>query len=172
MFQINNLRVNVDKFYDYLDDRLFEIEKRLKEDKDYEFSNLKLSQSGSRISMTVTQSSKIKRSFSSRTDEILDVDCEKFDLSSDLNDQTNVRFYGHQIFDLTDLFEHDMIEDENVVFVVHGDASKDLYSVEYYVKGIFTDLDRAFSHVDETFDDIVATKLDAANDFYIGGYME
>lgn len=172
MFQINNLLVNADKFYDYLDDRLFEIEKRLKEDKDYEFSNLKLSQSGSRISMTVTQSSKIKRAFSSRTDEILDVDCEKFDLSSYLNDQTNVRFYGHQIFDLTDLFKQDMIEDENVVFVVHGDASEDLYSVEYYVKGIFTDIDLAFRHVNDTFDSIVATKLDAANDFYVGGYME
>ena len=56
MFQINNLRVNADKFYDYLDNRLLEIEKRLKEDKDYEFSNLTLNQSESRISMTVAQS--------------------------------------------------------------------------------------------------------------------
>lgn len=172
MFQINNLRVNADKFYDYLDDRLFEIEKRLKEDKDCEFSNLTLNQSESRISMTVAQSSKIKRKFSSRTDEILDVDCEKFDLSSYLNDQTNVRFYGHQIFDLTDLFKKDMIEDENVVFVILGDVSEEPYSVEYYIKGIFTDIDRAFEHVNDTFDSIVATKLDAANDFYVGGYME
>ena len=172
MLQINNLRVNADKFYDYLDDRLFEIEKRLNEDRNSEFSNLSLDRDGSKISMTVTQSSKIKRTFSSRTDEILDVDCKKFDLSSYLNDQTNVRFYGHQIFDLTDLFKQDVIEDENVVFVVLGDVSEEPYSVEYYVKGIFTDIDRAFEHVNETFDSIVATKLDAANDFYVGGYME
>lgn len=172
MFKINNLHINADKFYDYLDDRLVEIEKRLKEDKDYEFSNLMLNQSESRISITVNQSSKIKRAVSNRTVEIFDVDCDQFDLFSYLNDQTNVRFYGHQIFDLTDLFKLGIIEDENVVFVVFGDVSEEPYSVEYFVKGIFTDLDQALSHFDETFDEIVATNLDEVNDFYIGGYME
>lgn len=172
MFKINNLHINADKFYDYLDDRLVEIEKRLKEDKDYEFSNLMLNQSESRISITVNQSSKIKRAVSNRTVEIFDVDCDQFDLFSYLNDQTNVRFYGHQIFDLTDLFKLGIIEDENVVFVVFGDVSEEPYSVEYFVKGIFTDLDRAVSQLEVAFDDIVATKLDEDNDFYIGGYME
>lgn len=172
MFKINNLHINADKFYDYLDDRLVEIEKRLKEDKDYEFSNLTLNQSESRISITVNQSSKIKRAVSNRTVEIFDVNCDQFDLSSYLNNQTNVRFYGHQIFDLTDLFKLGIIEDENVVFVVFGDVSEEPYSVEYFVKGIFTDLDRAVSQLDVAFDDIVATKLDEDNDFYIGGYME
>lgn len=172
MFKINNLHINADKFYDYLDDRLVEIEKRLKEDKDYEFSNLTLNQSESRISITVNQSSKIKRAVSNRTVEIFDVNCDQFDLSSYLNDQMNVRFYGHQIFDLTDLFKQVIIEDENVVFVVFGDVSEEPYSVEYFVKGIFTDLDRALENMDDYFDYIVATKLDEVNEFYVGGYME
>ncbi len=172
MFTINRLKVNVDKFYDYLNDQMIEIEAQFKEDQNYEFSNLSLDRDGSKILMTVTQSSKSKRGRSNRTVEVLEVDCDKFDLSSSLFDTRVVEFYSHKIFDLVDLFEQDMIEDENVVFVVLGDVSEEMYSVDYYVKGIFTDIDRAFSYVDDAFNSIVATKLDAANDFYVGGYME
>lgn len=76
------------------------------------------------------------------------------------------------LVDLFELFKQGIIEDENVAFVVFGDVSEEPYSVEYFVKGIFTDLDRAVSQLDVAFDDIVTTKLDEVNDFYIGGYME
>lgn len=172
MFTINRLRVNADKFYDYLDNRMIEIEAQFKEDQNYEFSNLSLDRDGSKILMTVTQSSKSGRGRSNQTVEVLEVDCDKFDLSSSLFNTKDVEFCSHKIFDLKDLFKLDMIKDKNVVFVVLGDVSEEMYSVDYYVKGIFTDIDRAFRYVNDAFNSIVATKLDEANDFYVGGYME
>lgn len=87
-------------------------------------------------------------------------------------DIRNVEYHDFVLFDLFELFKQGIIEDENVVFVVFGDVSEELYSVEYVVKGIFTDLDRALLNIDDSFDHIVATKLDEVNDFYVGGYTE
>lgn len=171
MFQINNLRVNADKFYDYLDDRISQINREIQDRQNLTFSHLSLDRDGSKITI-LEHSSKSRRDSSGRTFEILEVDCEKLDLFSSFLDIRNVAYHDLALFDLTELFKQDMIEDENVVFVVLSDVSEEPYSVEYYVKGIFTDIDRAFEHVNETFDSIVATKLDAANDFYVGGYME
>ena len=171
MFQINNLRVNADKFYDYLDDRLSQINSEIRDRQNLTFSHLSLVRDRSKITI-LEHSSKSRPDSSSRTFEILEVDCEKLDLFSSFLDIRNVAYHDLALFDLTELFKRDMIEDENVVFVMHGDVSEEPYSVEYYVKGIFTDIDRAFEHVNDTFDSIVATRLDAANDFYVGGYME
>ena len=170
MFSINNLKVNADKFYDYLNDRLPEIEESLKRDQYSEFSNLSLDRDGSNISMTVDQRRISNNSI--ETVKVLEVDCQSFELSSSFFSKLDYKFEDHQIFNLLDLFEQNLVEDENVVFVVFGDLSTEMYCVEYHVRGIFTDVDLAFENVDDFFDSVTATKLNEVNHFYIGGYVE
>lgn len=171
MFKINNLNANADKLHNYLRDRIEEINASIKDHKDRTIESLSLKRDGSRITV-LEHSSKTRRNGSGRTFDILDIDCEKLDLSSSFQCIRNVMHHDFVLVDLFELFEQGIIEDENVAFVVFGDVSEEPYSVEYFVKGIFTDLDRAVSQLDVAFDDIVATKLDEVNDFYIGGYME
>lgn len=171
MFKINNLKVNADKLYSYLNDRIEKINESLKDRKDFTFDNFSLERDGSRITI-LEHSSKTRPDCSGRTFEIFDIDCEKLDLYSSFMDIRNVEYHDFVLFDLFEIFKLKIIEDENVVFVVFGDVSIDLHSVEYFVKGIFTDLDRALANMDDSFDYIVATKLDEVNDFYIGGYTE
>lgn len=171
MFKINNLKANADKLYSYLNDRIEKINESLKDRKELTFERMSLERDGSRITI-LEHSSKARPNSSGRTFELFDLDCEKLDLTSSFQSIRNVKHCDFVIFDLSELFKQGIIEDENVVFVVFGDVSEELYSVEYFVKGIFTDLDRALNNIDDSFDYIVATKLDKVNDFYIGGYTE
>ena len=171
MFKINHLNANADKLYDYLINRIEEINDAIKDHKDRTIESLSLKLDGSRITV-IEHSSKTRRNDSGRTFDILDIDCEKLDLFSSFQCIRNVMHHDFVLVNLFELFEQGIIEDENVVFIVFGDVSEEPYSVEYFVRGIFTDLDLAVSQLDVAFDDIVATKLDEANDFYIGGYME
>ena len=171
MFKINNLKANADKLYSYLSDRIEKINESLKDRKELTFERMSLERDGSRITI-LEHSSKTRPHRSGRTFEIFDIDCKKLDLYSSFMDIRNVEYHGFVLFDLFELFKQGIIEDENVVFVVFGDVSEELYSVEYFVKGIFTDLDRALNNIDDSFDYIVATKLDEVNDFYVGGYTE
>lgn len=171
MFKINNLKANADKLYFYLSDRIEKINESLKDRQDFTFDNFSLERDGSRITI-LEHSSKTRPNSSGRTFEIFDIDCKKLDLYSSFKDIRNVEYHDFVLFDLFELFKQGIIEDKNVVFVVFGDVSEEPYSVEYFVKGIFTDLDRALENMDDYFDYIVATNLDEVNDFYIGGYME
>ena len=171
MFKINNLKANADKLYSYLNNRIEEINASIKDHEDLTIESLSLERDGSRITV-LEHSSETRRNSSGRTFDLLDIDCEKLDLFSSFQCIRNVMHHNFVLIDLFDLFEQVIIEDKNVVFVVFGDVSEELYSVEYFVKGIFTDLDRALENMDDSFDYIVATKLDEDNDFYIGGYME
>lgn len=171
MFKINHIKANADKLYSYLSDRIKKINESLKDRQDLTIESLSLEREGSRITV-LEHSSKSRRGSSGRTFEIFDIDCEKLDLSSSFQCIRNVMHHDFVLFDLFELFKQGIIEDENVVFVVLGDVSTELYSVEYFVKGIFTDLDRALLNIDDSFDHIVATKLDEVNDFYVGGYTE
>ena len=171
MFKINNIKANADKLYSYLSDRIEKINESLKDRKELTFERMSLERDGSRITI-LEHSSKTRPHRSGRTFELFDLDCEKLDLTSSFQSIRNVTHCDFVIFDLSELFKRGIIEDENVVFVVFGDVSTELYSVEYFVKGIFTDLDRALANIDDSFDYIVATKLDEVNDFYIGGYTE
>lgn len=171
MFKINNIKANTDKLYSYLSDRIEKINESLKDRQELTFDSLSLDRDGSRITI-LEHSSKTRPHRSGRTFELFDLDCEKLDLTSSFQSIRNVTHCDFVIFDLSELFKRGIIEDENVVFVVFGDVSTELYSVEYFVKGIFTDLDRALANIDDSFDYIVATKLDEVNDFYIGGYTE
>ena len=171
MFKINHLRADADKLCDYLTSKIEEINDSIKDQKDRTFDKLSLDRDGSRITV-LEHSSKTRRNGSGRTFELFDFDCEKLDLYSSFQCVQNVMHHDFVLVNLFELFEQGIIEDENVVFVVFGDVSEEPYSVEYFVKGIFTDLDQAVSQLDAEFDDIVATRLDEVNDFYIGGYME
>lgn len=171
MFKINNIKANADKLYSYLSDRIEKINESLKDRKELTFDRISLERDGSRITI-LEHSSKTRPNSSGRTFEIFDIDCKKLDLYSSFMDIRNVKYHDFVLFDLFELFKQGIIDDENVVFVVFGDVSTELYSVEYFVKGIFTDLDRALSNIDDSFDHIVATKLDEVNDFYVGGYTE
>lgn len=171
MFKINNIKANADKLYSYLSDRIEKINESLKDREDLAIERFSLERNGSRITL-LERSSKSRRNGSGRTLEVLDLDCKKLDLYSSFMDIRNVEYHDFVLFDLFELFKQGIIEDENVVFVVFGDVSTELYSVEYFVKGIFTDLDRALLNIDDSFDHIVATKLDEVNDFYVGGYTE
>ena len=171
MFKINNLKANADKLYSYLNDRIEVINESLKDRKDFTFDNFSLERDGSRLKI-LEHSSKTRRNCSGRTFEIFDLDCKRLDLYSSFMGIRNVEYHDFVLFDLFELFKQGIIEDENVVFVVFGDVSREMYSVEYYVKGIFTDLDRALANMNDSFDYIVATRLDEVNDFYIGGYTE
>lgn len=170
MFKINNLKADADKLYDYLSNRIDAINESLKDRNDLTFERLSLDRDGSRI--TILEHSSKMRNGSGRTFELYDLDCKKLDLYSSFRDFRNVEHHGLVLFDLFNLFKLGIIEDENVIFVVFGDVSREMYSVEYFVKGIFTDLDRALANMNDSFDYIVATKLDEVNDFYIGGYTE
>lgn len=171
MFKINNLKANADKLHNYLNNRIEEINASIKDHKNRTIESLSLKRDRSRITV-LEHSSKTRRNSSGRTFEVLDIDCEKLNLFSSFQCIRNVMHHDFVLVDLFDLFKQRIIEDENVVFVVFGDVSEEPYSVEYFVKGIFTDLDQALENMDDSFDYIVATKLDEDNDFYIGGYME
>lgn len=171
MFKINNLKANTDELYSYLNDRIDVINESLKDRNDLTFKRLSLDRDSSKI-MILEHSSKTQHDSPRKTLKIVKVDCNELDLNSSFMNIRNVEYHDFVLFDLFELFKQGIIEDENVVFVVFGDVSTEMYSVEYFVKGIFTDLDRALDSMDDSFDYIVATKLDEVNDFYIGGYME
>ena len=170
MSKLNHLTADADKFYAYLSDRMTDIEEQLKSDKYFDYSNLSLERLESRIWIEATQTSDIRKV--NRRIEIFEVDCDDVDLYSSLFDLHHVEFDAAKIFRIADLFEQGIITTENVVFVVVGDTSTEPYAVDYFVRGIFTDLTLAFRHVDKSFRSIIATKLDADEAFYVGGYTE
>lgn len=170
MFKLNHLTADADKFYAYLSDRFDEIKAALNDDKEFTYDAISLKRFGSKIWIDATQISDIRKV--QRQVEIFEVDCNDVDLYSSLFDFHHVEFNAAKILRIADLFEQGIITTENVVFVVVGDTSKEPYSVDYFVRGIFTDLTLAFAHVDKAFRSIIATKLDTDEAFYVGGYTE
>lgn len=170
MFKLNHLTADTDKFYAYLSNRFDEIKAALNEDKEFTYDVVSLKRFGSKIWIEAMQISDIRKV--NRQIKIFEVDCNDVDLYSSLFDIHNVKFNDAKIFRIADLFEQGIITTENVVFVVVGDTSTEPYAVDYFVRGIFTDLTLAFRHVDKAFRSIIATKLDADEAFYVGGYTE
>ena len=170
MFKLNHLTADADKFYAYLSDRFDEIKAALNDDKEFTYDAISLERSESKIWIEAMQISDIRKV--QRQVELFEVDCNDVDLYSSLFDIHNVKFNDAKILRIADLFEQGIITTENVVFVVVGDTSTEPYSVDYFVRGIFTDLTLAFRHVDKAFRSIIATKLDADEAFYVGGYTE
>lgn len=170
MFKLNHLTADADKFYAYLSNRFDEIKAALNDDKYFDYSFLSLKRFESQIWIEATQTSDIRKV--NRQIKIFEVDCNDVDLYSSLFDMHHVEFNAAKILRLADLFEQGIIITENVVFVVVGDTSDEPYSVDYFVRDIFTDLTLAFRHVDKAFRSIIATRLDADEAFYVGGYTE
>ena len=171
MLSFNNIRLNVDNFYQYLKSNLKEIEEDVIS---YEENRIKsitgLHKIANKIVITAEQA--YENSEDVKEIEILSVNCDSADLYFQILEDDARLMDDYLSMSVKDLLEAEVFDTDNLVYAVSGDVSTQPWSAEFALFGVFRHFNKSFEVADEHQSSINAFYLDKETSVYIGGYME
>ena len=170
MLSFQNVRLNVDNFYNYLKTNLKEIESSVISEKSNRIESITgLHKIANKIVITAEQSDD---SGNLKEIEILSINCDSVSLYSHIFDEDSILLGEYLGAKVKPLLEAEVFDTDDLVYAVSGDVSTQPWSAEFALFGVFRDFDKACKAAKGDLYSINAFYLDKETSVYIGGYME
>lgn len=171
MLSFQNVRLNVDNFYNYLKTNLKEIESSVISEKSNRIESITgLHKIANRVVITAEQA--YENSEDIKEIEILSINCDSANLDFQIFDHDAKLIDKYLSISVRDLLEAEVFDTDDLVYAVSGDVSTQPWSAEFVIFGVFRDFDKAFQVAKSHLSSINAFYLDKETSVYIGGYME
>lgn len=171
MLSFNNIRLNVDNFYQYLKSNLKEIEEDVISDEENRIKSVTgLHKIAKKVVITAEQA--YENSEGTKEIEILSVNCDSADLYFQILEDDARLMDDYLSMSVKDLLEAEVFDTDDLVYAVSGDVSTQPWSAEFVLFGVFKDFDKAFEVAKSHLSSINAFYLDKETSAYVGGYME
>ena len=170
MLSFQNVRLNVDNFYNYLKTNLKDIESSVISEESNRIKSITgLHKIANKIVITAEQSDD---SGNLKEIEILSINCDSVSLYSHIFDEGSILLGEYLGAKVKPLLEAEVFDTDNLVYAVSGDVSTQPWSAEFELFGVFRDFDKALQVAKSHLSQINAFYLDKETSVYIGGYME
>ena len=170
MLSFQNVRLNVDNFYDYLKTNLKEIESSVISEESNRIESITgLHKIANKIVITAEQSDD---SGNLKEIEILSINCDSVSLYSQIFDEDSILLGEYLETKVKPLLEAEVFDTDDLVYAVSGDVSTQPWSAEFALLGVFRDFNKSLEIAEKYQADIKAFYLDKETSVYIGGYME
>ena len=170
MLSFTGVRLNQNNLYEYLKSHREEIEKSLKaEQRDRIQSVDEIRKDGHKVLVTATQSD---RNGNPKQINILSINCQATDIYSEIYSEERVFLDRYIVLNVQELFKFNIIDTKGLVYALHADTSRESWSVDYTLFGVFSDFKTASKIASEKQSSISAFYMDEKTSIYIGGYSE
>lgn len=170
MLSFQNVRLNVDNFYNYLKTNLKDIESSVISEKSNRIESITgLHKIANKIVITAEQSDD---SGNLKEIEILSINCDSVSLYSHIFDEGSILLGEYLCVKVQDLLDAEVFDADDLVYAVSGDVSTQSWSAEFVLFGVFRDFDKACKAAKGALYSINAFYLDKETSVYIGGYTE
>lgn len=170
MLSFQNVRLNVDNFYNYLKTNLKEIESSVISEKSNRIESITgLHKIANRVVITAEQSDD---SGNLKEIEILSINCDSVSLYSHIFDEDSILLGEYLGAKVKPLLEAEVFDTDDLVYAVSRDVSTQPWSAEFVLSGVFRDFDKARKVAKGDLHSINAFYLDKETSVYIGGYIE
>lgn len=170
MLSFQNVRLNVDNFYNYLKTNLKEIESSVISEKSNRIESITgLHKIANKVVITAEQSDDYDNL---KEIEILSINCKSANLDFQIFENDARLIDKYLSMSVKALLEAEVFDTDNLVYAVSGDISTEPWSADFALFGVFRDFDKAFEVADSHQSFINASYLDKESSIYIGGYME
>lgn len=170
MLSFQNVRLNVDNFYDYLKTNLKEIESSVISEKSNRIESITgLHKIANRVVITAEQSDD---SGNLKEIEILSINCDSANLDFQIFEGDARLIDKYLSMSVKALLDAEVFDTDDLVYAVSSDVSTQPWSAEFVLFGVFQDFDKAFNVAKSHLSSINAFYLDKETSVYIGGYTE
>ena len=171
MLSFNNIRLNVDNFYQYLKSNLKEIEEDVISDEENRIKSVTgLHKIAKKVVITAEQA--YENSEGTKEIEILSINCDSANLDFQIFEHDARLIDKYLSMSVKALLEAEVFDTDDLVYAVSGDVSTQPWSAEFVLFGVFKDFDKAFEVAKSHLSQINAFYLDKETSAYVGGYME
>ena len=170
MLSFTGVRINQNNLYEYLVSHKEEIEAALKAAQRDRIQSIdEIRKDRHKVLVKATH---LDKDGNPKQINILSINCQATDIYSEIFYEERVFPGRYIVLNVQALFEFNIIDTKGLVYALHADTSKESWSVDYTLFGVFSDFKAASKIASEKQSSISAFYMDEKTSIYIGGYSE